>query len=336
MKNIKQFFKKHGLKLLSLATMAFLMLPMLCSMVMPITGVDITYTNPNNVTNDIVVTYGEFLGDSISIVPGDTTHLNFSEQNIVQCVDGQIDIGDGFYLPVTYGDGYYALMTVSYSFQAGDYGYITIDNPLGEYSIDLDGATIRYVIADEINLSLHAGPVYNIPGFNMFLILVPVDVYVPTPTESITNVWTALLGWLTSSLSSVQGLFYGDTLTPLTFPNLNNYLTYDGTDYVYYDWYAVVKDMNIYYDGHKINESNIVNSEVVVNGITYVGLNYDGTLVGFVKPNTGETYLLNNGLLASGSDAQLTLLGTLAVIGLSFGLAMLLIMVIKRFLSLRS
>lgn len=177
-------------------------------------------------------------------------------------------------------------------------------------------------------------------------------------TESITDVWTDVMNWITSSLSSVQGVFYNEGLSSFEFTAVGDpistssgiYYRVEGipvlTSPVGYEGFVSVGNVTLpsifgfdYSDGSLIGVVSYVGS-----GVTLAYYLPDNSLIPELSSGwymTEGNAMINNQFLTytfspSASNASgLTFLGTLAVIGVAIAIAFLLLALISRFLRLR-
>lgn len=304
MKKIKQFFKKHGTRFLALSTMVLLLIPMLCSMAMP--------------TDSYVIKAGTY---RFKLQPIDYNYnytQSFYEYNMS--------------IHLMFDGVYYNLDVLNFNIYKND------------ELISYDGYIESYDLPDPLFIQDENDDYFTDGWFNDYDRYITVlndypcdkeyyDVFmnaVERPTETITNVWTGIIDWLTSSLNSVQGLFISNDSSIASILDFNDSLDIDGN--VYYRF--TNDDVNVYYNG--IDISVYFGKELGVYDNIYIFGVDDSVPLIAINSDNASAYLRNLPELTVAGTPQLTFLGTLAVIGLSIAFAMLLIMVIKRFLSLRS
>ncbi len=174
------------------------------------------------------------------------------------------------------------------------------------------------------------------------------DQVLPNHVDPIADVFTGITSWITSAFGTVTGVFYQkpdiDTFTVSSTGTTLN-LSFDGNT-VPQTWYAVSGfplDPSSYFDGsipcsYEFNgtttdtalvssTNNFVGTSIVTENASTEFMLYQGVVYSRYLP--GATFSIING------DSGLTFLGTLAVVGLSIGIAFLLIGLIQRFLRLR-
>lgn len=158
---------------------------------------------------------------------------------------------------------------------------------------------------------------------------------IPSPTDSITDVWTGVWNWIIGSFGSVQGVFYdGSSTSIMTILNPESSFVYEGVTY-----YEPLDYLNVPYEEFYLNGLLFWSEGNTFEQITIDGIVYDTMIVGSsiaVLIDDANSIMYFNPAITIGPPGGLTLLGTLAVIGLSIALVLLLIMVIRRFLALRS
>lgn len=172
-------------------------------------------------------------------------------------------------------------------------------------------------------------------------------------TDSITDTWTSVMNWITSSLSSAQGVFFGSSSSTnsivLNSSDLSVTTSPDTLYYIYLpdlDYSTAVSGQTYTFIFSGISYDLVFDSSsngLMFTGDILVACPYDEENIFGVQPNTwvlfldepfsGTVTLTSPFPFVSGS--QLTFLGTLAVIGVAIAIAFLLISVISRFLRLR-
>ena len=157
-------------------------------------------------------------------------------------------------------------------------------------------------------------------------------------TDSFTDVWTGIGNWIVQSIGSVQGVFYDSTgISIMTILNPDRSIVYDGsTFYVALDPEGSLFDImtDIYINGIGFNSDLVTENTVSIDNVSY-----DATFLGdelLFLTDTVDYSVYVNSAATIGAPGGLTFLGTLAVIAVAIALILLLIMVIHRFLSLRS
>lgn len=321
---LSKYFARFGLIIMSFV----IMIPMLCSMAFPVT---ITISNPDNIPYE----YSEFALNNDEVTFGSyplTSSLGF----VVTIQDNVIYIPDlGLEIGLTVND--YNLdgsFIVDYVFTCATdstaSSYVSCSNN-DISAIGVDGTDLFLIcVGDYTSLYVQENEEIALASQVHTFVLTP---YTP-PTDSITNVWTGIMNWITSSFNTVQGIFItGGVGTPIsTVLDFNDSVMVDGTTF-----YHISPDYtgDLYYNGILFNISAVNFVQADGYSLGY----YDGLSIIYAPSPISDSNLYMANMpsltLTAGQPYQLTLLGTLAVIGLSIALGFFILGVIQRFLRLR-
>lgn len=344
------------------AMLLLMLLPMLCSMAFPVT---ITISNPDNVPYE----YDDFELNGNFVTWG-THQLSSPVGNLVTIIDGFLYLTEDslgielFNSALT--DGQYTLdIGFASSYDSTSSSFVAIP------FIDMDA----YGMVDSYFFIVTTSDITNFTvqdtdGFDNYnvintLVLSPYEAP-PTPTESITNVWTGITEWFMGALNSVQGLFittgvaHNPTLLKAGTYRFNDVLTYpsfaseDGTTFAINFTLPNNDDPSFVFQGMSFlgNEEMYglgYCTNISTSAYEMMYINMQGWVIPELQTHTitqdtevdetfGTWYIANTNYNEVNGNGQfsLTFLGTLAVIGVAIGVAFLLIATVRRFLSLRS
>lgn len=347
--------------------MLFIMaLPMLCSFTYPIT---ISISDPDNYGYDGTISVN---GELVSF--GDYV-INASTSSIVTVQDGNL-ILNGVSYPIYESSIHDGSYSVDYSVSCDVFDHLAIfpaSYPLdATYGTVIDGADALVLIVGDVDdfiVEPLDGPIYS---YLQYIVLTPLT---PSYSEPITNVWTGLTEWFVGALGSVQGLFTtrssGSVILEAGTYSFNPILTdFPSTSNVSYGYSYTSEDVDVplgigFLDNYLFGSEPVsgeffgvcYNNEFVdpvyfngnIGNHTYTGWLGDGTPITIEITNNqtvdkvysdwfvkNTDYLQHHDAPLSAGGYELTFLGTLAVIGVSISIAFLMIMVIRRFLALRS
>lgn len=307
-KNASRFF---------LVIMSFVLILSLCSMASSTGEFELIIQNPDNIHHDYTIQYTTLEGDNEE----EGLSLDFG----INIAYGVLSNGtvDGIQLVP---QGHYSMI------------YVVGVNPNGGTTLTCNGTSYYY---SELGISCYVtdNPVINVSDdfsedVSGLIIFVPIE----TQTSSITSVWTSITNWVISSLNTVQGLFYGageEVITPDT--SSFDTVVYNGVTY-YPFAFASAEEAGggrVYLNGVEIFEDGFGQTVTTINGQQFVVVSNGGVDILLLNSTNEFTYAPVGLEIVITSDGSLTLLGTLAVIGLSISLVFLVIGVIQRFLKLR-
>ncbi len=318
---LSKYFARFGLIIMSF----MIMVPMLCSASNGTYSVSYTLTNPDNIPQDITAFVIDYYSDSSTLL--NIGSGSIQSGSVVNVINGSFEfVGDIFLTTVP--DGYYLLCPINLTQPSG---YSSTLQLVGGTSatVTFFGNTYSCYFSDSIDLVVvERDNSFQLSDFIYVFVSLP-----PTPTESITSVWTSIINWITSSLNTVQGLFVqGNEGTHISSVlDLDDSVTVEGT--TFYNPIILVKEL--YYNGNRVYGADLN----FVEGDGYILGYYDNVPLGYSLTPVSDNsfYYANNPLftITPGTPVQLTFLGTLAVIGVSIALGFLIIGVIQIFLKLR-
>lgn len=349
MKINRDKFSKHFARF-GLIIMAFVLMIPLCSAATPVSADDGTITLKAGTYrfNDVIESYGISVTDDVYYIQFISNGISFNRFRFL-----------------TTNDSY------DISFRGDDYDADDLYNSIVGWN-QPEFQTVTFATDQDVDDTFGTWYISN-TNYN--------EVNGPSPTDSITNVWTGIMNWITSALNTVQGLFitetFGNTVLPGTYtfnesfdgnfpafdilgdpsPYMLNY-TYNGISFdalivAYSEFEAgdIVTSINaITFSDFGDSVEQTIYVYRIVDGV--VSEENNGYLVDTpvqITVNEAQTvsplmmqmlsdytdYDTINADADSGSSYQLTLLGTLAVIGVSISICFLIIGVFQRFLKLR-
>lgn len=161
----------------------------------------------------------------------------------------------------------------------------------------------------------------------------------PTPTESLTNVWDGILNWITTSISSLQNVFWqeGTVIDFNSDVDTSDAITINDTVLYKSSFPFLTDGAHMVVNDTVIPGDEIFGDIVVVDSVEFYAISYDDVVL-FAFASDGVVYTNSDVdfYLAYSPTAGLTLLGTLCCIAVAISVVFLLIGTIVNFLKLRS
>lgn len=170
---------------------------------------------------------------------------------------------------------------------------------------------------------------------------------VPSSTESLTDIWTSILNWITGSLSSVQNVFFtsaSQTSGSITLTSTGDIYTADlgfipsaGDSFtLFFTVFGESVSLDFVFEFNDDIGDSFLTAESTFDNYFIRILNESGTSIIYLNTSVPGDFNGNSFdyTYFSGSGS-LTFLGTLSVVGVAIAIILLLISVVINFLKLR-